>query len=344
MTNTVRILIIGVDLVLYKFRMGGITVLLAISAIALFTAYTHIPAPPTAAQPEQAEQAAPKPVQTAPSALPVDSMAAAPSSAAGVSLVPAAGTEPAAAAVPLPTTAPAPDQAPVAAAAPQSEQPAPPAEAAKPARGLISIDPGHQRKGNGQQEPISPDSHTTKPKVTGGTTGVSTGKPEYVLNLEVAVLLKQALISRGFEVLMTREEHDVDISNIERAQMANDAYADLAVRIHADGAASPKATGFSVLYPDPDVRITQSIQPSSLRAAEAILDAMKKGTGASSRGLAARSDLSGFNWSKVPVVLIEMGFMTNPSEDEQMSDPEYQQQIAEAIAEGIDTYMSSKEE
>jgi N-acetylmuramoyl-L-alanine amidase len=287
MTNIVFIRIFGVDCVLNKLRTSGITVLLAISAIALIATYTRMPDRPSTAQNSQE----PPPPITMPSAVPVTG-----------------------------------------------------SEVAKQSRGLISLDPGHQRKGNNQQEPVAPDSKEKKPKVSGGTTGVSTGKPEYVLNLEVAVLLKQALVKRGFEVIMTREDHDVDISNIERAEMANEANAQLAVRIHADGDASSKTKGFSILYPDAGVRSTQSIQPSSRKAAEAIFEAVKKGTDASSRGMIARSDLSGFNWSKVPVVLIEMGFMTNPSEDEQMSDPEYQQRMAEAIAEGVDMYMTNKED
>jgi N-acetylmuramoyl-L-alanine amidase len=215
-------------------------------------------------------------------------------------------------------------------------------ESSVQSRGLIFLDPGHQRRGNSQQEPVSPGSRETKARVTGGTTGVVTGKPEYVLNLEIALLVKQALIQKGFEVQMTREDHDVDISNVERAEMANTANAQLAVRIHADGNVSRKAKGFSVLYPDAGVKATQDIQPASRQAAESILEALKAGTDTASRGMVARSDLSGFNWSKVPVVLIELGFMTNPTEDEWMSDPDYQQQMATAIAEGIDTYMRNK--
>ncbi|MCU6796389.1 N-acetylmuramoyl-L-alanine amidase [Paenibacillus sp. WQ 127069] len=266
-------------------------------------------------------------------------------------LLPAAQTETVPSVVPSSTEANlTPSES---AIAPQSSQsqPAqantPDVAAAVPAsvsRGLIYLDPGHQRKGNAQQEPVSPGSRETKAKVTGGTRGVATGKPEYVLNLEVAVLLKEALIARGFEVQMTREDHDVDISNAERAEMANAADAQLAVRIHADGNDSPKAKGFSVLYPDAGVRSTQSIQPASQMAAAAILEALKAGTDAASRGMVARSDLSGFNWSKVPVVLIELGFMTNPTEDKQLSEPEYQQQLADAIADGIDSYMKNKED
>ena len=86
---------------------------------------------------------------------------------------------------------------------------------------VIVIDPGHQAKANLEQEPIGPDARETKYKVTGGTTGVVTGKPEYVLTLEAANLLKAHLEKKGFQVILTRTSHDVDISNQERAEIAN---------------------------------------------------------------------------------------------------------------------------
>jgi N-acetylmuramoyl-L-alanine amidase len=364
--------------------MSGITALLAFGAVSLWITYTQMPDrarqesghSPVALTAPSAASSSGIAVSTgdlsgsasAPSAAPQQPQspsASAPGTAAAQppqsSSAPASGTaaqppQSSSASAPGTTT---PQQQPqqlsapaveaTAARQPSAPEPAAAAPAAEPAaaavsRGLIFLDPGHQRKGNGQQEPVAPGSTETKAKVTGGTTGVATGKPEYVLNLEVAVLLKRELLQRGFEVEMTREDHDVDISNAERAEMANVVNAQLAVRIHADGNVSPKAKGFSVLYPDAGVSYTQSIQPASRKAAESILEALKTGTDASSRGMVSRSDLSGFNWSKVPVVLIELGFMTNPSEDVQLSDPDYQQRMVAAIADGIDTYMNNKEE
>ncbi|CAG7650357.1 hypothetical protein PAESOLCIP111_06060 [Paenibacillus solanacearum] len=217
-----------------------------------------------------------------------------------------------------------------------------PEQAARPAR-LIVIDPGHQRKGNNEPEPVGPDTRATKPKVSSGTVGVQTRKPEYALNLEVSVLLKEELMRRGFEVLMTRESHDVDISNKERAELANEAGAALAIRIHADGDASPKTRGFSVLYPSAAASLAGPIAEPSRAAAAEILTGLREATGSKGRGLSARSDLSGFNWSEVPVVLVELGFMTNPEEDTLLSDPDYQQQLASGIAEGIMKYVEAEE-
>lgn len=217
------------------------------------------------------------------------------------------------------------------------------AAAAAADRGIVvCIDPGHQRYGNNEPEPEGPGSNVSKPKVTSGTTGVATHKPEYALNLEVALLLRDKLAARGYKVVMTRESHDVDISNKERAEAANSASADLFLRIHADGSEAASANGISVLYPSESNAYTQAIQPASQAAAREVLDGMIAATGAASRGTIARDDLSGFNWSTVPTVLVEMGFMTNPEEDRRLSDPTYQIKLAEGMAAGIDSYFAER--
>ncbi|WP_078990071.1 N-acetylmuramoyl-L-alanine amidase family protein [Priestia flexa] len=75
-----------------------------------------------------------------------------------------------------------------------------------------------------------------------------TRKPEYVLNLEAAFLLEELLTEKGFEVYLTRSAHDVDISNKERAEMANEKKADLVIRLHADGAENPNVSGFGFSF------------------------------------------------------------------------------------------------
>lgn len=205
---------------------------------------------------------------------------------------------------------------------------------------VICIDPGHQEKGNNALEPVGPGSTEKKPKVSSGTRGVYTGKPEYVLTLEVSMRIKDKLEARGYKVVMTRQTHDVDISNKERAEVAGNAAADLFVRIHADGDSSSKTRGASVLYPAESVSATAEQYDKSKTAAEIVLADLVAATGVKSRGTAARSDLSGFNWSTVPNVLIEMGFMTNPDEDKLLSTDEYQESMAEGIAGGVDRYIT----
>lgn len=203
----------------------------------------------------------------------------------------------------------------------------------------VCVDPGHQQYGNSALEPVSPDSKEMKAKVSSGTRGVQTKKPEYVLTLEASVLLKEKLEAFGYQVVMTRESHDVDISNVERAQMCNVAEADLAVRIHADGSDSSKAQGISLLYPAWTDESGEVFNRSK-EAAGIILRQAVDATGAVSRGTVPRSDLTGFNWSTVPSVLVEMGFMTNPEEDRRLSDPDYLDRLAEGMAEGINLSLA----
>lgn len=203
----------------------------------------------------------------------------------------------------------------------------------------ICIDPGHQRKQITKKEPIAKGSSEMKPGVAAGATGVATKKPEYQLNLEVSMIVKEKLKAKGYNVVMTRESHDVSLSNIKRAEIGNESGANLVVRIHADSNESPSVTGYSILYPYG--KYTKSIEGESKKAAQYVNDEILKTTGAKSRGLIPRSDMTGFNWSSVPSIIVEMGFLSNPKEDRLMSEKSYQEKMASGIVEGIEEYLRS---
>ena len=198
----------------------------------------------------------------------------------------------------------------------------------------IGIDPGHQRHGNSEKETIAPNSKEKKPKVSSGTSGVSTGIPEYVTVLEIAMKLRDVLEAEGAEVKMTRETHDVDISNQERAKMMNAWGADLVLRIHCDGANKRSANGIGLF-----VNKSYPISAESKRAAKCILQRMVEATGAKPRDVYERDTYTGLNWSEAPCILVECGFMTNPEEDERLNDPDYQQKLAEGMLAGICDYF-----
>jgi N-acetylmuramoyl-L-alanine amidase len=204
---------------------------------------------------------------------------------------------------------------------------------------VVVVDPGHQRTGDPAKEPIGPGSSTLKAKAVSGTSGVVTGLRESELVLAVGLRLRDALQARGVKVIMTRTTHDVNISNIERTELANQAGADLYIRVHADGAANSTANGIHVLYPAVIQGWTDDIAAPSKRAAELAQAELIKATGAADRGIDARSDMVGFNWSDVPVIIPEIGFMTNPDEDRRLSDPAYQAKIALALAEGAMRFL-----
>ncbi|MGM7634634.1 N-acetylmuramoyl-L-alanine amidase family protein [Bacillus sp. Hm123] len=207
---------------------------------------------------------------------------------------------------------------------------------------IICIDPGHQSKANLEQEPIGPGAKETKYKVSGGTTGVATNTPEHVLTLQASTLLKKELENKGFQVIMTRTSADVDISNKERAEIANQHNANLFVRIHADGAENAEASGFSVLVPTKETPYTKSIFTDSEQAAKLVVSNVSKEISLHQTGVLYRNNLSGFNWSKVPVILTEIGFMTNPEEDLKLADPTYLTNLIQLIANGIEQYAETK--
>jgi N-acetylmuramoyl-L-alanine amidase len=205
---------------------------------------------------------------------------------------------------------------------------------------VICIDPGHQLKGNNDKEPIGPGATEKKAKVSSGTRGVSTKKTEYELNLEISLKLQKELEKRGYKVVMTRTKNNVNLSNRDRSAIANKAEADLFIRVHADGASSPITQGYSVLYPSKGNKYTKSIYANSKLASELIHQEMKTSTKSKSRGVVPRSDLTGFNWSKVPVTLVEVGFMTSPTEDKLLSTTAYQDKIVQGISDGVDLYIA----
>ena len=206
---------------------------------------------------------------------------------------------------------------------------------ALPLYGLkIGIDPGHQLNGDSRKEPVSPGSSETKARVAAGTRGVSTGRPEHEVDLEIALKLRDLLTEMGAQVLMTRETADVNISNVERAEMMNLWGADCVLRIHCDGSTDHDVHGMAMY-----VRLTGEKAQESCELAQCLLSAMGEATGAKKRGVFKRDTYSGLNWSKVPAVLVECGYMSNPEEDRLLSTPEYQEKLVLGMAMGLAEYF-----
>jgi N-acetylmuramoyl-L-alanine amidase len=200
---------------------------------------------------------------------------------------------------------------------------------------VVVIDPGHDLRANSVTEPIGPGSATRKVKDGGGTHGVVSGLREAELVLRVALRLRPLLERAGVRVVMTRTRTArTSMGNIARARIANEAGAALFLRIHADGSPSASTRGTHTLYPALRRGWTDDVYRRSRRAAGIVQAALVPALGFPDRGLRERSDFTGFNWSDVPVILVELGFMTNPTEDRLLATPAYQRRAAVALCRG----------
>ena len=199
----------------------------------------------------------------------------------------------------------------------------------------IVIDPGHSSTGTSGNEPVSPNSSTTKLKDGLGATGSYTNIPEHKTNMSVALLVKKELTSKGYNVILTKQDVAESKSNIERADVGNKNNADLVVRIHADSAENSSISGASMHVPANN-EYTSSFYKISKSYGTKILNNYVDEIGIKNRGVIERNDLTGFNWSKVPVVLIEMGFLSNKEDDNFVSNTANHPKIAKAISDGID--------
>jgi N-acetylmuramoyl-L-alanine amidase len=208
------------------------------------------------------------------------------------------------------------------------------------AAALICLDPGHGTPPavGRQLEPIGPGSKVMKIKDGGGAPG------EAAVALAIAKRARALLLARGYRVAMTRTGPTIRLGNgngnIARARFCNRRHAALMVRIHADGSTDRSLHGVSTLVPAWHRGWTDDIYRPSLRAGRALQKAVVTSTGAIDRGIVRRSDLTGFNWADVPAVLLEAGFLTNPTERHRLQTGSYQQRVARGILAGVAAFVA----
>ena len=224
---------------------------------------------------------------------------------------------------------------------------APTEEPYLPLKGLtVGIDPGHQAKANLDKEPCAPwsadanpsvNDHTMKTKTTAGTEGKFSKVPEYIVTLDISLKIRDKLASLGATVVMTRETHDVDISNVERAKICNDANCDVVIRIHCNGADNPDVSGVEAWIRGagdntPEYR---ELSEYERKLADELLAYFVNSTDAKKRNVNKSDSYTGLNWSTVPSIILECGFMSNKDEDMLLVTDDYQNKIADGIADWL---------
>lgn len=205
---------------------------------------------------------------------------------------------------------------------------------------IVVLDPGHGNRSNMEKEAIYPGAEELKIKDGGGAEGIKSKTPEYVIAMGITMKLKELCINKGYTVIMTKTTSEESPGNIERAEVGNKNNADLVIRIHADSSESSSASGASMLVPAP-IGNAKDISEISRKYGEIVFENLVHEVGMKNNGVVERKDLTGFNWSKVPVILVETGFLSNPQEDKLLNTDEYQNKIAQALFNGINTALSS---
>ena len=208
---------------------------------------------------------------------------------------------------------------------------------------MVAIDASHQGADADltEEEPVGPGSETMIKGFSEGISGTATGLEENELNLEVATKLKDILEERGYEVFMTREDADTQLSEVERAELVNASDAQILISLHANGGDDSSERGACAQapsYENPYITDTDLVKKSNALG-DIVLQAYCDKTGLTEKGLYNVDSRAQINWSKIPVIVLEMGFMSNTEDDTYMAEDTNQQKMAEGIADGIDLYF-----
>lgn len=205
---------------------------------------------------------------------------------------------------------------------------------------IVAIDAGCQAKANAEKEPIGPASQTKKAKMPEGAVGAATGVKEYELTLAVAKQLQTELKDRGYEVVMIRESHDVNLSQAERSKIANNSDAEIFIRLSANSMENSSIYGAMAMCMTEYNPYNSELSSDSYRLSKQIINNICSNTGTKNRGVQKVDNSSAINWCEIPVSVVEMGFLTNPDEDRWLQSEEYQGKIVAGISDAVDSYFA----
>ncbi len=214
---------------------------------------------------------------------------------------------------------------------------------------VVVIDPGHNDGNFQHTDEIDRQVNAGGFRKACDTTGTETdaGYTEASFTIDVARWLGSLLEDKGAKVVMTRtDDHSVGPCVDRRAAIGNDAHADVALSIHADGGPAD-GHGFHIMQPTLGSGHHDSIVAPSHQLALALRDAYRSGTGLppadyiGTDGINPRSDMAGLNLSAVPKVLVECGNMRNSGDARRLSSTAFRKKIAAALAVGISRYLGA---
>lgn len=185
----------------------------------------------------------------------------------------------------------------------------------------IVLDPGHGGKDS-------------------GTCSEKNSYEEKERALKTTKIVKSYLEDLGYKITMTRTS-DVFVALPKRAEIANHLNAELFVSIHYNHAENPDVDGVEVFYYKDEKNPFSPRILASKNLAEKVLTRIIKHTGAHSRGV-KKANFAVVRETKMPAILIEAGFLSNPEERAKIKEEAYLCYLGWGIARGIDSYFEKK--
>ena len=203
---------------------------------------------------------------------------------------------------------------------------------------IVVIDPANQAVVNAEQVEIGPNSEETKQGASTGNVGTILGTKESELNLTYAKLLKTELESRGYEVILTRETDEINLSNKARAEIANASSATTFVRIQMNFSENSSLSGVMAVCMPADSTFNGGLHNDSYRLATRLLEGVLEKTACINQGIYETDQMTAINWSQIPVALIKLGYLSNAEDEGKLVDASYQQEVVKGLADGLDAY------
>jgi N-acetylmuramoyl-L-alanine amidase len=188
----------------------------------------------------------------------------------------------------------------------------------------IVLDPGHGT------DPQGPDPGAIGP----------TGVKEKDVNLAIALKLAQLLRAEGAKVYLTREGESTPFSLTERAYYANDLKADVFISIHSNASLNPSVGGTSTYFYAPPGTELEGQREERLRLARYIQESLVVALGRRDIGV-LEANFAVLRNTKMPSVLVEVAFISNPEEERLLNDPAFQAKAARGILEGLKKYFNT---
>lgn len=213
-------------------------------------------------------------------------------------------------------------------------------EAGMPLAKKVVIDPCNQLVANTSQEPVGPNSNQTKQGTSAGAVGGLYGTRESQINLDYAVALRLELQSRGYQVLLTRDSEDVDITNKQRAEMANESGATVWIRIGVCESSDAEMTGVMAQCISEKNPYHSELYRDSHALATRLLQGVTNNIEITNHGIFENDQMVAFNWSEIPVASIDIGFMSNATDEANLVTDWYKETMIKGIADGLDFYFN----